>query len=184
MCFRLYCRFRCLKSLPTQTLAEHRKTRRNMTAAATCTSSTWWLWHKQADFIRNTGSCNKFKWVHLWTQRAYFSFPASLEANLVYQRATLNAIEASSKTASCWELRGEKGQMDKQFYHLCILTLNINPTLTITSTWLTLTLKPSKDQQQLSLLHSYCAMLEAINNPNTFETNLIFPLNTFLKLFL
>lgn len=34
----------------------------------------------------------------------YFSFPASREANLVYQMATLKAIETSSKTASCWAL--------------------------------------------------------------------------------
>lgn len=37
----------------------------------------------------------------------YFSFPACLEANLVYQRATLKAMETSSKMASCWALAGE-----------------------------------------------------------------------------
>lgn len=40
----------------------------------------------------------------------YFSFPASLEANLVYQTATLKAMETSSKTASCWALGGEHGE--------------------------------------------------------------------------
>lgn len=41
------------------------------------------------------------------TGSTYFSFPASLEANLVYQTATLKAMETSSKTASCWALGGE-----------------------------------------------------------------------------
>lgn len=44
-------------------------------------------------------------------ESTYFSFPASLEANLVYQRATLKAMETSSKTASCWALGGEHGEM-------------------------------------------------------------------------
>lgn len=39
----------------------------------------------------------------------YFSFPASLEANLVYQSATLKAMETSSKTASCWALGPQRG---------------------------------------------------------------------------
>lgn len=38
----------------------------------------------------------------------YFSFPACLEANLVYQMATLKAMETSSKIASCWALRWEQ----------------------------------------------------------------------------
>lgn len=37
----------------------------------------------------------------------YFSFPASLEAYLVYHKATLNPIEINSKTASCWALELE-----------------------------------------------------------------------------
>lgn len=45
-------------------------------------------------------------------ESSYFSFPASLEANLVYHRATLKAMETSSKTASCWALGGEKGEAD------------------------------------------------------------------------
>lgn len=44
-------------------------------------------------------------------KHTYFSFPASLEANLVYQRATLKAMETSSKTASCWALGGKHGEM-------------------------------------------------------------------------
>lgn len=42
----------------------------------------------------------------------YFSFPASLEANLVYQTATLKAMETISKIASCWALGGEQTEMD------------------------------------------------------------------------
>lgn len=34
----------------------------------------------------------------------YFSLPASLEAYLEYQTATLNPIDTNSNTASCWAL--------------------------------------------------------------------------------
>lgn len=44
-----------------------------------------------------------------------FSFPASLDANLVYQRATLKAIEASSKMASCWALGAEDRGINSKF---------------------------------------------------------------------
>lgn len=37
----------------------------------------------------------------------YSSFPASLDAYFVYHRATLNPMETSSNTASCWALKKE-----------------------------------------------------------------------------
>lgn len=38
----------------------------------------------------------------------YSSFPASLDAYFVYHRATLNPMETSSNTASCWALKKDK----------------------------------------------------------------------------
>lgn len=55
-------------------------------------------------FISNNSDKKTKKNKH----NTYFSFPASLEANLVYQTATLKAMETSSKTASCWALRREQ----------------------------------------------------------------------------
>lgn len=64
-------------------------------------------WQKRAHFLSigfmRIKECNIIHQII-----TYFSFPASLEANLVYQSATLKAIETSSKTASCWALEGRE----------------------------------------------------------------------------
>ena len=49
----------------------------------------------------------------------YFSLPASREANLVYQTATLKAMETISNTASCWALGGEKPETVGYVCRLC-----------------------------------------------------------------